>query len=242
MVCCSQRPYPWSLRPKCANIYHPRRPAASGKRIPVEYLHIHPPMTTCTLAAAASLYVHSQARADRRTEAQRLPAATTHPQRASSSGRKIQRYLGLREKPILSDHEGNKFFVGSHADAACRGIGDRGKPSFSLGTLRHQDIDLELVQRAQKQVDKYRGGYQAHGLRHAFMPAIVSTSGRIHGELLRLLYILADSRLPVEVFWRTRASLGLVCASRYPVHSGRRPNPLWVASGAPPCLSTIFRV
>ena len=52
-----------------------------------------------------------------------------------------------------------------------RGIGDRGKQAFSLGTLRHQDIDLELVQRAQKKVDKYRGGYQAHGLRHAFMPA-----------------------------------------------------------------------
>ena len=105
VVCCSQRPYPWSLRPRCANIYHPRRLAASGKRIPVEYLHIHPPMTTCTLAAVASLYVHSQARADRRTEAQRLPAATTDPQRASCSGRKTQRYLGLRENHILS--EGN---------------------------------------------------------------------------------------------------------------------------------------
>ena len=110
------------------------------------------------------------------------------------------------------------------------------------GALRNQDIDHELLQRAQEKVDKYRGGYQANGLRHAFLPAIVATSGRIHGELLRLLYILADSRLPVEVFWRTRASLGLVCASRCPVHSGRRPNPLWVASGAPPCLSTIFRV
>ena len=47
--------------------------------------------------------------------------------------------------------------------------------------------DLELSQRAQKKVDKYRGGYEAPSLRHAFMPAIVSTSGRIHGELLRLL-------------------------------------------------------
>ena len=114
-----------------------------------------------------------------------------------------------------------------------RGIGDRGKQAFSLGTLRHQDIDLELVQRAQKKVDKYRGGYQAHGLRHAFMPAIVSTSGRIHGELLRLLYILADRKTTrsfqalgeeveadaeaerwrrSEFFWHMRASLGLACA------------------------------
>ena len=29
-------------------------------------------------------------------------------------------------------------------------------------------------------------GYQAPGLRHAFLPAIVSAPGRIHGELLRL--------------------------------------------------------
>ena len=96
-----------------------------------------------------------------------------------------------------------------------------------------QDIDLELVQRAQKKVDKYRGGYQAHGLRHAFMPAIVSASGRIHGELLRLLYILADRKTTrsfkalgeeveadaeverwrrSEFFWHMRASLGLACA------------------------------
>ena len=30
------------------------------------------------------------------------------------------------------------------------------------GTLRHQDIDLALSQRAQQKVDKYRGGCQAH--------------------------------------------------------------------------------
>ena len=101
------------------------------------------------------------------------------------------------------------------------------------GTLRHQDIDLALSQRAQKKVDKYRGGYEAQGLRHAFLPAIVSTSGRIHGELLRLLFILADRKTTLSfqalgeavdvdsevycwrrsgVFWRMRASLGLACA------------------------------
>ena len=36
--------------------------------------------------------------------------------------------------------------------------------------------------------------YAAQGLRHAFLPAIVSTSGRIHGELLRLLFNLADKK------------------------------------------------
>ena len=58
------------------------------------------------------------------------------------------------------------------------------------GTLRHQDLDLALYQRAQVKVDKYREGYAAPGLRHAFLPAVVSTSGRIHRELLRLLFVL----------------------------------------------------
>ena len=88
-------------------------------------------------------------------------------------------------------------------------------------------------QRARAKVEKYRDGYAAHGLRHAFLPAIVSTSGRIHGELLRLLFNLADKKtsnslaalgeaIDVESevycrrrsgnFWRMRAALGLACA------------------------------
>ena len=31
-------------------------------------------------------------------------------------------------------------------------------------------------------------------MRRAFLPAVVSTSGRIHGDLLRLLYLLADNK------------------------------------------------
>jgi hypothetical protein len=31
-------------------------------------------------------------------------------------------------------------------------------------------------------------------MRHAFLPAVVSTSGRIPGELLRLLFILVDKK------------------------------------------------
>merc|ERR1711970_345573 len=31
-------------------------------------------------------------------------------------------------------------------------------------------------------------------VRKAFLPAVVSTSGRIHGDLLRLLYLLADNK------------------------------------------------
>ena len=71
--------------------------------------------------------------------------------------------------------------------------GSADNPSLN-GTLRHQDLDLALSQRARAKVDKYREGYAAQGLRHAFLPAIVSTSGRIHGELLRLLFNLADKK------------------------------------------------
>ena len=43
-------------------------------------------------------------------------------------------------------------------------------------------------------IDKYRAGYAALDVRKAFLPAVVSTSGRIHGDLLRLLYLLADNK------------------------------------------------
>ena len=90
-----------------------------------------------------------------------------------------------------------------------------------------------LSHRAQEKIDKYRAGYAALDVRKAFLPAVVSTSGRIHGDLLRLLYLLADNKTKCyyrdrhEViaddseaycwrrsgfFWRMRASLGLACA------------------------------
>ena len=99
-----------------------------------------------------------------------------------------------------------------------------------------------LSQRTQEKVDKYRAGYAAQGMRHAFLPAVVSTSGRIHGDLFRLRYILADKKttryfealgeaLDVDseaycwrrsgVFWRMRASFGLACAQATTVLSLR---------------------
>ena len=126
--------------------------------------------------------------------------------------------------------------------------GSADNPSLN-GTLCHQDLDLALSQRAQAKVDKYREGYAAPGLRHAFLPAIVSTSGRIHGELLRLIFTLADKKtsrsfeaigeafdVESEVycrrrsgnFWRMRASLGLACAQAATLGTqviGRRSRP-----------------
>ena len=101
------------------------------------------------------------------------------------------------------------------------------------GTLRHADINQVLSHRAQEKIDKYRAGYAALDVRRAFLPAVVSTSGRIHGDLLRLLYLLADNKTKRHFrdrheaidddseaycwrrsgfFWRMRASLGLDCA------------------------------
>ena len=86
--------------------------------------------------------------------------------------------------------------------------------------------------REQEKIDKYRAGDTAQGVRKAFLPAIVSTFGRIHGDLLRLLYLLADNKTKCHFrdlnevlddseaycwrrsgfFWRMRASFGLACA------------------------------
>ena len=62
------------------------------------------------------------------------------------------------------------------------------------GTLRHADINQVLSHRAQEKIVKYRAGYAAPDVRRAFIPAVVSTSGRIEGDLLRLLYLLADNK------------------------------------------------
>ena len=47
-----------------------------------------------------------------------------------------------------------------------------------------------------------RAGYAA--LKYAFLPCVISTSGRLRGELLRLLYILAHRRTSR---WRDYSSL-----------------------------------
>ena len=62
----------------------------------------------------------------------------------------------------------------------------------SNGVLRHQDLDRALNLRARKKVAKIRNGYLAVDHRRAFIRAIVSTSGRILRDLLRVLYILAN--------------------------------------------------
>jgi hypothetical protein len=54
-------------------------------------------------------------------------------------------------------------------------------------------------QRCNAEVWKYREAYAAPERHVAFLPAIMFTSGRIHGEFLHLLHILShrEARAPV---------------------------------------------
>ena len=63
------------------------------------------------------------------------------------------------------------------------------------GQLRHPNPDKVLIDKAVTKVqgNEYRRDYlQNRG--KAFLPLIMSTSGRLHGEFVRLLYILAHRR------------------------------------------------
>jgi hypothetical protein len=99
--------------------------------------------------------------------------------------------------------------------------------------LRDPDVNRLLEKAARTKVARYRDAYANRpGTTHAFLPCVMSTSGRIHGELLRLLYILADRRTRRyfanlgdeepgtdaftwrrgQFFWQHRAAIGLANA------------------------------
>jgi hypothetical protein len=59
------------------------------------------------------------------------------------------------------------------------------------GQLRYADPDMLLNNAADVKVRKYREAYAAPDRLLAFLPTIMSTSGRSHGEFLRLLHILS---------------------------------------------------
>ena len=62
------------------------------------------------------------------------------------------------------------------------------------GTLRNPDRPDQLLdQAAADKIRNYREPY-ARNRSLAFLPACMSTSGRIHSEFLRLLYFLADKQ------------------------------------------------
>ena len=63
------------------------------------------------------------------------------------------------------------------------------------GALRNAQPDKLLEATARTKVLRYREAYATRrGVTYAFLPCVMSTSGRIHGEFLRFLYILAHRR------------------------------------------------
>ena len=108
-------------------------------------------------------------------------------------------------------------------------------------------------------VRRYRDAYATRpGVTYAFLPCVMSTSGRIHGEFLRFLYILANRRTKRwferlgyepsdeafkfrrgQYFWHTGAAIGhakeLAVARRTRVaeHTLRR-NRAGLPPGRPP--------
>ena len=58
------------------------------------------------------------------------------------------------------------------------------------GALRAADPAKLLEATARTKIDRYREGYaNRNGVTYAFLPCVMSTSGRMHGEFLRLLFI-----------------------------------------------------
>ena len=61
--------------------------------------------------------------------------------------------------------------------------------------LRDHDPNRLLNKEARKQVEWYLNGYaNRHGTTFNFLPCAMTALGRIHGEFLRLLYILEHCR------------------------------------------------
>ena len=74
------------------------------------------------------------------------------------------------------------------------------------GSLNHpQDIDAPLRIAAQRKITAYRQQY-ADNQNISFLPAIVSTSTRMHGEFLRLLFLHAHRETEAHCRWNVIAN------------------------------------
>jgi hypothetical protein len=80
-----------------------------------------------------------------------------------------------------------------------------GRDGQTQGQLRNPDNpDHILESAAADKIRNYRDTYRRN--RHvAFLPACMSTSGRIHGELLRLIFFIPNRQM--TILWPLRTSL-----------------------------------
>jgi len=89
-------------------------------------------------------------------------------------------YIG-GHRHLIIDVALNHEFGGNHmADVTCN------------GALRAADPAKLLEATARTKIARYREGYaNRNGVTYAFLPCVMSTSRRMHGEFLRLLFIIA---------------------------------------------------
>ena len=74
------------------------------------------------------------------------------------------------------------------------------------GSLSHtQDLDAPLRMAAQRKINTYRQQY-ADNQNISFLPAIMTTSSRMHGELLRLLFLQAHRETALPCHWTAFAT------------------------------------
>ena len=114
--------------------------------------------------------------------------------------------VGIRN--YLRDHAGSRSLVFDLSITHNR-YGSSSHP-LQNGRLTHpQDIDAPLQITAQRKINRYRQQY-ADNQNISFLPAILSTSTRMHGEFLRLLFLQARSAL--QCHWHAIATqpIGLV--------------------------------
>ncbi len=95
------------------------------------------------------------------------------------------------------------------------------------GALRHApNPDRVLIDAAKRKVGKYRLDYLQDG--KAFLPLIASTSGRLHGEFVRLLCPWRRRRPTASAGAAPRPGVG----GRGPTHAGSPPQLLAALQGA----------
>ena len=147
----------------------------------------------------------------------------TKPNGKSGSGDLVLKDVWLGgHRDLVIDVAINHEFGGNHM----QNVGQN-------GSLRSANPAKILEATARTKINRYRDAYATTpGTTYAFLPCVISTSGRIHGEFLRLLYILAHrqterwfdhigDRHPSteaftwrrgEYFWRIRAAIGCSAA------------------------------
>ena len=153
-----------------------------------------------------------------KTERRNIPSVTK-PNRKIGRGDLVLLNVNIGgHRHLIIDVALNHEFGGNHMADVTRN-----------GAMRAADPARLLEATARTKIARYREGYaNRNGVTYAFLPCVMSTSGRMHGEFLRLLFIIAHRRTVRwftdvgddhhsadafkfrrgQYFWHTRAAIG----------------------------------